>query len=100
METSRRATKRPSITPLLKTGDIVRVAKHLGTARSHREYRASFRRCAGRIFPIVGWDTSGQAWIPLGRGEVLSVSPELLRLVRRGAGGAGRVVRGGDAVGV
>ena len=97
METSRPATKRSSTATSLRTGDIVRVAKHLGTARSHREYRASFRRCAGRIFPIVGWDTSGQAWIPLGRGEVLSVPPDLLRLVRRGAG---RVVGGGYAVDV
>ena len=70
----------------LRTGDVVKVAKHLGAITAHREYRASFRRCAGRIFPIVGWDTTGLAWIPLGRGEVLSVSPGLLSLVRRGRG--------------
>ena len=84
METSRRASKPRNVEAPFRTGDIVRVAKHLGTMKVHREYRASFRRCAGRAFPIVGWDMTGLPWIPLGRGEVLTVSPELLSLVRRG----------------
>lgn len=75
--------RRQSSAPVLRTGDLVLVSKHLGTTLAPREYRASFRRCAGRVFPIVGWDVTGLAWIPLKRGEVLSVSPALLKLVRR-----------------
>src|SRR5258706_9724293 len=83
METSRRVNKFGQSRASFRTGDLVRVAKHLGTSRAHREYRAGFRRCAGRVFPIVGWDSTGLPWLPLGRGEVLTVSLELLRLVRR-----------------
>jgi hypothetical protein len=71
---------------LFGTGDLVRVSKHLGTSRAHPEYRASFRRCAGRVLPIAGWDRTGLVWLPLGRGEVVSVAPELLQLVRRHQG--------------
>jgi hypothetical protein len=83
MNPSRRPSKVKRITVSFRTGDVVRVAKYLGTTFAHREYRASFRRCAGRVFPIVGWDATGLVWIPLGRGEVLSVSPALLSLVHR-----------------
>ena len=87
MKTSRRTNKVGQAKASFGTGDFVRVAKYLGDPRAHREYRASFRRCAGRVLPIVGWDTTGLAWLPLGRGEVVSVSPELLRLVRRSVSG-------------
>jgi hypothetical protein len=68
----------------IRVGDFVRVAKYLASPRAHREYRGAFRQCSGQIFPVVGWDTTGLAWISLRRGEVLSVAPELLVVVRRG----------------
>ena len=67
----------------IKVGDFVRIAKCLGTLRAHRDYRRVFRQIAGQVFPVVGWDATGLAWIPLRGGEVLSVAPELLVVVRR-----------------
>ncbi len=54
-------------------GDFVRVARCLYSVIAHQEYRADFRRCAGRILPVVGWDSTGLAWIPNGNRGVLSV---------------------------
>ena len=68
----------------IRVGDFVRVAKYLASPRAHREYRGVFRQCSGRVFPVVGWDATGLAWIPLRGGGVLSVAPELLLVVRRG----------------
>ena len=65
-------------------GNFVRVAKHLAVPRANREYRASFRRCAGRMFEVMGWDTTGLVWVKQRRGEVLSIEPGLLLVVRRG----------------
>ena len=64
-------------------GDFVRVAKRASLFHAHREYRLSFRQVAGRVFPIVGWNVTALAWILVRRGEVLSVEPELLVVVRR-----------------
>ena len=41
---------------------------------------------------IPGDMPTGMAWIPLGRGEVISFAPDLLQVVRRGR--TGRVSRG------
>ena len=67
----------------IRVGDFVRIAKHLGTLRADRDFRRVFRQIAGQVFPVVGWDATGLAWIPLRGGEVLSVAPELLVVVRR-----------------
>lgn len=67
---------------VIAVGDLVRVAKTL-SAPAVAEYRRSFKRCAGKVFPVVGWDQTGLAWIPLGRSGVLSVEPRLLSVVRK-----------------
>ena len=66
----------------IRIGDFVRLprAVHFGT---HRDYRQTYRRVARRVLPVIGWDTTGQAWVPIGKWEVLSVEPRLLQLVRR-----------------
>ena len=66
----------------LIVGDIVRVPRAIPTRDTIREYRQSFRRWAGRLARIVGWDVTGAAWIPVGPGEVLSVEPRLLTFLR------------------
>ena len=68
----------------IRVGDFVRVAKRLASPRTPREYRRVFHSCSGQVFPVVGWDVTGAAWIPLRRGGVLSVAPALLVVVRRG----------------
>lgn len=67
----------------IRIGDQVRVSKSLGSIFGDREYRAMFRRCAGRVFTVVGWDYTGMAWIPISRGEVLSIETRLLKVVGR-----------------
>jgi len=67
-------------------GDEVRVARCLGGLGSHPEFRRAFRRVAGRLTTVVGWDSTGGAWIPVHSREVLTIEPHLLRLVRRGVG--------------
>jgi hypothetical protein len=80
----RRGAKLDRVGTPICVGDFVRVAKCLYSVTAHQEFRADFRRCAGRVFPVVGWDQTGVAWIPNGKMGVLSVEPQLLRVVRRG----------------
>jgi len=68
---------------IIGVGDLVRVSRAIPPHRAHPEYRRSFRRWVGRVVRIVGWDATGDAWIPVRPGEVLSVDPKLLVLVRR-----------------
>ena len=68
----------------LKVGDLVRVARDYGAIGGDHDFRRSLRRCTGRVLPIVGWDVTGLAWLPLRRPEVVSVPPRLLTLIRRG----------------
>ena len=67
----------------LQVGDVVRVARTLGGV-AHADYRKVFRRVAGRITTIVGWDATGGAWIPIQGCEVITIEPHLLRVIRRG----------------
>jgi hypothetical protein len=67
----------------LKVGDRVKVATSL-RGLAHPDYRKVFRRVAGRVTIVVGWDATGGAWIPIQGCEVLTIEPHLLRVVRRG----------------
>jgi len=69
----------------IAVGDLVRVSKTLGVETAPADYRRSFGRCAGKVFPVVGWDRTGAAWIPLGHSGVLSIEPTLLSVVRKAA---------------
>jgi hypothetical protein len=68
----------------IRVGDLVLVAKAPRVVGGDSEYRRNFRQCSGKVLPIVGWDSTGLAWLPL-RGDhgVLSVAPSLLSIVRR-----------------
>ena len=79
---------------VIRTGDYVRVGRAVGSLGINRDYQRSFRQCQGRIFRVVGWDKTGLAWIPLRNGEVLSIEPRLLSVVRRAPIKA-RLVSGG-----
>lgn len=68
---------------VIRLGDLVRVARSLGCVTPSREYRRSFRLCAGRVLQVLGWDQAGLLWIPLRHGEVLSVEPHILLVVGR-----------------
>jgi hypothetical protein len=63
----------------LEVGDRVRVARFLGApTKTHAVYRKSFRKVAGRLTTIIGWDLHGGAWVPFGS-EVLTVECHRLR---------------------
>src|SRR4029077_8655417 len=66
----------------IRIGDYVRLPRsvHFG---AHRDYRQTYRRVSSRVLPVIGWDATGLAWVPIGKWEVLSVEPRLLQLVRR-----------------
>ena len=67
---------------VIRIGDYVRLPRsvHFG---AHRDYRQTYRRVSSKVLPVIGWDTTGLAWVPIGKWEVLSVEPRFLQLVRR-----------------
>ncbi len=66
----------------IRIGDFVRLPRAVPFG-VHRDYRQTYRRFSSRVLPVIGWDTTGLAWVPIGKWEVLSVEPHLLQLVRR-----------------
>lgn len=62
-------------------GSRVRICVSARLYKAHPEFRRSFRKVAGRIKTVVGWDGTGGAWIDLGRSGVLTVEPQLLKVV-------------------
>jgi hypothetical protein len=69
----------------IQVGDAVMVARNLGAVGVNRDFQKAFRRVAGRVTTVVGWDSTGAAWIPFTGGGVLSVEPHLLSVLRRAA---------------
>ena len=67
----------------VRVGDLVLVAKAPCAVGGDSEYRRNFRQCSGKVLPIVGWDSTGLAWLPLRGRAVVSVAPHLLTVVRR-----------------
>src|SRR5690349_5684547 len=67
----------------VRVGDLVLVARGPGFVGGQGDYRRDFRRCSGKVLPVVGWDSTGLAWLPLRGCAVLSVAPHLLIVVRR-----------------
>jgi hypothetical protein len=66
----------------IRIGDFVRLPRSVHF-KAHRDYRQTYRRLSRRVLPVIGWDTTGLAWVPIGKWEVLSVEPWLLQIVRR-----------------
>ena len=61
-------------------GSKVRIADKLTNPDAHPEFQKSFRDVAGQIKTVVGWDSTGGAWVPYGD-EVLTIEVELLEVI-------------------
>lgn len=73
----------------IAVGSRVWVTPFARLYKAHPEFRREFRKVAGQILTVVGFDVTGGVWLGSGRSGVITVDSSLLKImgtagVRRG----------------
>lgn len=65
----------------IAVGSRVWVTPFARLYKAHPEFRREFRKVAGQIRTVVGFDVTGGVWLGLGRYQVITVDRSLLKIM-------------------
>ncbi len=77
----------------IHVGALVRVDRHGGSYRWHRDFRKAYRKVAGHVMTVVGRDASSGVHVAFGAEGVLTLEPGQLKVVGRAADALASFVR-------